>query len=676
MVWQHYENSLDTGDHLMAVSEGDWLWSPNEKRISESNLADFAAWLVDNRGKSFADYDQLWRWSVDCIEEFWGAVWDYYEIISDEPYSVVLPERVMPGADWFPGTHLNFAEHILRNERPDAIALHAYSETGEPRKVSWEQLGAQVRILAEKLRGMGVVKGDRIVSYLPNSPEAVVAFLASASVGAIFSSCSPDFGYQSVLDRFQQIEPKVMFFTDGYQFGGKEFDRRQEVARIIAALGSLECVVQVPNLYPAGQRIVDSALLWGELLAGEAVSKENFKFERVPFNHPLWVLYSSGTTGLPKAIVHSHGGITLEFLKMAGFHMNLKPGSSNFFFTTTGWMMWNLTVGTMVTGCAAVLYDGNPIGTDPEVLWRLAEDSGTTFFGSSPTFVATMKKLGIVPGEQFDLSRLEGVLLGGSPADPDVMAWFYDNVKPDLWVTSQSGGTDICSAFVGASPTLPVFAGEIQTRCLGVDVRALDESGNELVDEVGELVVCKPMPSMPIFFWNDKEDIRYRESYFEDYPGLWRHGDYFRVNPRGGCFIYGRSDSTLNRYGVRIGTAEIYRVVEALPEIEDSLIVNLSLPEGRFVMPLFVKLKGELELDELLRQKICTALKSEYSPRHVPDKIIQIDSVPYTLTNKKLEVPVRKILSGISPEVAANPDAMANPDSLKFFINQKDSIAQ
>lgn len=658
----------------MAVSEGELLWSPSEARIGESNLADFMNWLKVNNGKVFSDYDELWDWSVECIEDFWGALWDYYEVISDAPYDVVLPERVMPGANWFPGTHLNFAEHILRNERPDAIALHTYSEAGETRRVSWQELAARVRLLAQKLRDMGVVKGDRIVCYLPNTPEAVIALLASASVGAVFSSCSPDFGYQSVLDRFQQIEPKVIFCCDGYRFGGKEFDRRQEVARIVNALDSLKYIVQVPNLYPEGARVVDSACLWDELMAGPPVAKDEFQFERVPFGHPLWVLYSSGTTGLPKAIVHGHGGITLEFLKMAGFHMNLGPDSSNFFFTTTGWMMWNLTVGAMVTGCAAVLYDGNPVGSDPTVLWRLAEDSGTTFFGSSPTYISTMKKLGVVPREHFDFSRLEGVLLGGSPADPDVMSWLYENVKQDLWVTSQSGGTDIASAFVGASPTLPVYAGEIQARCLGVDVRALDDSGKELVDEVGELVVCKPMPSMPIFFWNDKDDVRYRESYFEDYPGLWRHGDYFRVNERGGCVIYGRSDSTLNRYGVRIGTAEIYRVVEALPEVEDSLVVNLSLSEGRFIMPLFVKLKDGLELDEALQKKICNALRSEYSPRHVPDKLIQIDQVPYTLTNKKLEVPVRKILSGTSVDKAANVDAMANPESIQFFVTHRDVI--
>lgn len=658
----------------MAVSEGDWLWSPSKARVSDSNLADFMTWLNVKKDKVFNDYDELWDWSVDSIEEFWEALWEYYEIVTETPYEEVLSERVMPGAKWFPGSRLNFAEHILRNERPDAIALYAYSETGDARRVSWQELGAQVRLLSQKLCSMGVVKGDRIVSYLPNTPEAVVAFLASASVGAIFSSCSPDFGYQSVLDRFEQIEPKVMFFTDGYQFGGKEFDRRKEVGKIVGALPSLQYVVQVPNLYPEGPLVVDSAYLWDELMSGPAVNKEQFHFERVPFDHPLWILYSSGTTGLPKAIVHGHGGITLEFLKMAGFHMNLKPDSSMFFFTTTGWMMWNLTIGAMVTGCAAVLYDGNPIGTDPAVLWRLAEDSGTTFFGSSPTFVSTMKKMKFVPSEHFDFSRLEGVLLGGSPADPDVMSWFYDNVKQDLWVTSQSGGTDIASAFVGASPTLPVYAGEIQTRCLGVDVRALDDNGNELVNDVGELVVCKPMPSMPIYFWNDKDNRRYQESYFEEYPGLWRHGDYFRVNERGGCFIYGRSDSTLNRYGVRIGTAEIYRVVEALAEVEDSLIVNLSLSEGKFLMPLFVKLKEGLTLDETLKKKICAALKTEYSPRHVPDKVIQIDDVPYTLTNKKLEVPVRKILTGASVEKSANIDAMANPSSIQFFVSNRTAI--
>lgn len=654
----------------MAVKEGDLLWEPSAKFKNDSNISQFICWLQENRGIHIENYEELWQWSVDFVEDFWAAIWEYFDIISDRPYERVLVDSKMPGAEWFPGSTLNYAEHILRNERPDAIALHAYSEQRDPAHISWEELADQVRILAQQLRTMGVSSGDRVVSYLPNTAEAVIAFLAAASVGAIFSSCSPDFGQKSVVDRFQQIEPKVLFFTDGYRFGGKDFDRSAEVIEIIDALPTLECTIQVPFLYPdSDELIVPNARMWPELMSAPKISSQNFQFERVPFGHPLWVLYSSGTTGLPKPIVHSHGGITLEFYKVLGFHMNQKPDSSMFFYTTTGWMMWNLTVGAMIMGGAAVLFEGNPIGDDPGVLWRLAEDSGATFFGVSPTYVATMQKRDMVPKDNYDLSKLEGILLGGSPATPESMLWCYQNVKKDLWVTSQSGGTDIASAFVGASPTLPVYAGEIQTRCLGVDVHALGDDGELMIGEVGELVVRKPMPSMPVFFWNDKDNQRYTESYFEDFPGMWRHGDYFSVNQRGGCFIYGRSDSTLNRYGVRIGTAEVYRAMEKLEEVDDSLIVNLDLPSGKFFMPLFVKLRNGITLNEEISTKIGQALRDECSPRHVPDKIIEVDSIPYTLTGKKLEVPVRKILAGADPGKAANRDAMSNPNSLDFYVS-------
>ena len=653
----------------MSVVEGDLLWEPSIKLIDESNVTQFMQWLEHEKNQHFSDYSEFRRWSTDDIEGFWAALWEYFDVQSATPYQCVLEERKMPGAKWFPGSSLNFAEHILRNERPDAIALHAYSESQEVKRVSWEELASQVRQVAESLRSLNVKPGDRVVSYLPNGCEAVVAFLASAAVGATFSSCSPDFGYQSVVDRFKQIEPKVLFFTDGYHFGGKDYDRRHEVAEIIEALDSLEHVVQVPNLYGDDKLLLPSAKYFSELLAGPEIDGTAFEFEQVPFDHPLWVLYSSGTTGLPKPIVHGHGGITVEFLKMAGFHMNLKPDSAMFFFTTTGWMMWNLTVGAMIMGGAAVLYDGNPLGNnEPLKLWHIAQDSGTTFFGASPTYIGVMQKQNIVPRDSFDLSKLEGILLGGSPATPEAMSWCYANIKQDLWVTSQSGGTDIASAFVGASPTLPVYAGEIQTRCLGVDARSFDDEGDELIDSVGELVICKPMPSMPVYFWNDKNDERYRTSYFEEFPGVWRHGDYFRVNNRGGCFIYGRSDSTLNRYGVRIGTAEIYRTIESLDEVDDSIIVNLDLTGGEFFMPLFVKLKQGVVLTDGVKAKICQRLRQKYSPRHVPDIILQVSDIPYTLTGKKLEVPVRKILTGVEPSKAANKDAMSNPNSLAFFV--------
>lgn len=654
----------------MSIEQGDLLWTPSESFKRDANVSKFMAWLEFRQKRSFDSYDDLWRWSVENVAMFWEAVWDFSEVQSDTDYHYVLSDGQMPDVDWFRGSRLNFAEHLLRNERPDATAIHAYSELNKPRHISWEDLGGQVRILAQQLRTMGVQPGDRVACYLPNVPEAVVALLASTSIGAIFSSCSPDFGYNSVIDRFSQIEPAVLFCVDGYRFAGKDFDRRQEVKEIIHALPTVKYVIQLQYLFREDHRaIVPGALLWRDIMAQAPVPRSAFKYERLPFEHPLWVVYSSGTTGLPKPIVHGHGGITLEFFKLLGFHMNQKPDSAMFFYTTTGWVMWNIVIGALIKGGAIVLYDGSPVGEDPATLWRLAEDSGTTFFGASPTYITLMEQLGVKPQEQFDLSRIEGILLGGSPVTPEAMQWCYENVKKDLWVTSQSGGTDICSAFVGASPTLPVYAGEIQARCLGVDAKAYNDAGEPVTNEVGELVICQPMPSMPIYFWNDPGKSRYRSSYFEDFAGVWRHGDYFLVNERGGCFIYGRSDSTLNRYGVRIGTAEIYRTVEQLEEVADSLIVNLDLPGGKFFMPLFVSLKDDLVIDNELCNKISTTLRRQYSPRHVPDQIIQVSAIPYTLTNKKMEVPVRKILLGTNPAKAANRDAMANPDALDFFVN-------
>ncbi|OUS24779.1 acetoacetate--CoA ligase [Gammaproteobacteria bacterium 45_16_T64] len=656
-----------------AVEQGQHLWSPSKCFAEESNINQFILWLQQQKSMrschKVRDYETLWQWSVDHIDDFWLAVWHYFDVQSPTPFDKVLTTRTMPEARWFSGSSVNFAEHILRNERDDAIALYAYSELHAPQTIDWHTLADQVRIVATQLRKLGVKPGDRVAAYLPNSPEAVIAFLASASIGAIFSSCSPDFGVKSVIDRFSQTHPTVLFCADGYRFGGKNFDRRKEARAIVQSLSSVNTVIQLPYLFKTDEVFIADAILWKNIIKQPAVSAESFQFEQLPFDHPLWIVYSSGTTGLPKPIVHSHGGITLEFLKLLGFHMNLKPDSTMFFYSSTGWIMWNIVVGSLITGGAAVLYDGNPAADNGNILWQLASDSGATFFGASPTYVSMMEKLRITPNTSFDLSNLEGILLGGSPVTPESMSWCYQNIKQDLWVTSQSGGTDIASAFVGASPTLPVYAGEIQARCLGVDAHAFDDNGNSLTNNVGELVICQPMPSMPIYFWNDENNARYRASYFEDYPNVWKHGDYFQLNERGGCFIFGRSDSTLNRYGVRIGTAEIYRTVEKIEEISDSIIVNLTLDDGKFFMPLFVSFNNGITLDDRLRDKIRLALKTEYSPRHVPDKIIQIDAVPYTLTNKKMEVPVRKILSGMQVDKAANPDAMANPEALVFFAN-------
>jgi acetoacetyl-CoA synthetase len=651
------------------LKEGDLLWTPSQERIDKAHLTAFTRWLASERGKSFANYSALWQWSVEDPEGFWQAIWDYFKVESSTPYSRVLADRRMPGAKWFPGARLNYAQHILRHERPNATAVLYLNEQRPLASMSWEELGGKVRILATQLRKLGVVPGDRVVAYMPNIPETLIAMLATTSLGAIWSSCGPDFGTRGVLDRFTQLTPKVLFYVDGYQYAGKPFNRKDEVHKIIDQLGSLERCIYVPYLNREDRATFhEHSVLWDELLQQPAVARAEFEFEQVPFEHPLWILFSSGTTGLPKPICHGHGGIILEQLKHSQFNFDVGTGDRLFFFTTTGWMMWNFLVSSLLSNVVPVLYDGNPAWPTPDVLWKMVDDTATKLFGTSPTYIAGLEKAGIVPKERAKLTSLESVTLAGSPVTPECMEWVYKNVKQDLWVASGSGGTDVCTGFVIGAPTLPVYAGEIQARALGCAVYAFDERGEKIVNEVGELVITQPMPSMPVCFWNDVDNKRYLDAYFQEYPGIWRHGDFFKLNDRGGCFVLGRSDATLNRQGVRIGTAEIYRSLAALPEIDDTLIVNLDLPHGKFFMPLFVKLRGDAQLDEALRERIRATLRREYSPRHVPDKIYQVEDIPYTLTGKKMEVPVRRILMGVPPEKAANRDAVANPQALDYFI--------
>jgi acetoacetyl-CoA synthetase len=623
--------------------EGELLWTPGAQRIAAANLTAFARWL----GRDPADYAELWRWSVTDLAGFWGAIWDYFGVRASAPPTAVLARREMPGATWFPGARLNLAEHVLAQERPGPAVLYR-DEAGPLAAVEWADFAGQVRGLATQLREMGVSPGDRVVGYLPNIPQAVIVMLATASIGAIWAACSPDFGGRGVLDRFSQLAPTVLFHVDGYRYGGRWFDRRAEVKALVDGLPSLRHIVAVPPCFPTADHI---------------------EFEQVPFDHPLWILFSSGTTGRPKAIVHGHGGILLEQLKLQHLHMDLGPGDPVFFFTTTGWMMWNFLACSLLVGAVPVLYDGSPAG---ETLWQLAEESRAAFFGTSPTYVNLMRQAGIVPKDRYDLSALRVVMPAGSPVPADVTAWFYAAVKDDLWVATGSGGTDCCTGFVGGVPTLPVYAGEIQARSLGVAAYAYDERGEELVDEVGELVITEPMPSMPVRFWGDEDGERYRQSYFAEYPGVWRHGDFFLVNKRGGCYVLGRSDATLNRQGVRIGTAEVYRAVEAVDGVADALVVNLDLPGGRFLMPLFVVLHSGLSLDESLEQEIRDRLRRDYTPRHVPDRIIQVPAIPRTLTGKKMEVPVRRILLGEPPDAVADRNAMANPESLDAFTPWSD----
>jgi len=646
------------------VSEGTLLWTPSSERVAESNLTAFSLWLARERGLDLPDYPALWRWSVEDIDGFWQAIWDYFEVRSSTPPGPALASRAMPGAEWFPGARLNYAEHVLRREKPGQDALLFLNEQTGLQTMSWDQLAGQVRILASELRALGVVPGDRVAAVMPNCPATLIAMLATTAIGAIWAVCSPDFGAQGALDRLQQLEPRVLFCVDFYRYGGKSYDRRIELARITAGLESLRHVIFLPQ---SGATPPDEPRirLWDDIMAQPAVGAEDFLFEQVPFAHPLWILFSSGTTGLPKAIMHSHGGILLEMLKAISLQMDLKPGDRMFFFTTSGWMIWNFLVSSLLCGVQPVLYDGNPAYPDVDVLWRMAQDSGACFFGASPTYVDIMSKAGIRPGDKYDLRHLRAIMPAGSPVSPEQSAWFYDAVKRDLWVATGSGGTDCCTGFVGGVVTLPVYAGEIQAPSLGVAAFAFNDTGDSVVDEVGELVITQPMPSMPVGFWNDPDHRRYRESYFNDYPGVWRHGDFFRINRRGGSFVLGRSDATLNRQGVRIGTAEIYRALATLPAIDDALIVNLDLADGKFFMPLFVKLRDGHVFDEAA---IKACLRRHYTPRHVPDRVFVVPDIPKTITGKKMEVPVRKILMGVPVDQAVNRSAMANPQAIDFFI--------
>ncbi len=652
---------------LRQVREGDLLWTPGPDRVGRANLTAFARWLSRERGLDFDGYDAVWHWSVTDLDGFWQAVWDYCGIQASVPPTAVLGARTMPGADWFPGARLNYAQHVLRRERPGEDALYYQSETTPLAGLAWPDLANGVRVLATRLRAMGVRPGDRVASCMPNIPQTVIAMLATTSIGAVWASCSPDFGWRGVSDRFAQLAPKVLFCVDSYRYGGQDYDRSAEMAQIITLLPGLEQVIHVPG--PAGRAIAGTlrAQAWDELMDHPAVPAAEFEFEQVPFGHPLWILFSSGTTGLPKAIIHSHGGILIEQLKLQTFNMDLRPADRLFFYTTAGWMMWNFLVSSLLLGVRPLLYDGNPAYPDPGVLWEMAQNARVTLFGASPAYVDLLSKAGLVPAEKYDLSALDAVMLAGSPVSAQTAAWFYRNVKRDLWLHVGSGGTDVCTGFTGGVPTLPVYAGEHQARNLGVSAFAFNDRGEPVTGEVGEMVITQPMPSMPVRLWNDDDGELYRRTYFADFPGVWRQGDFFKVNERGGCFVLGRSDATLNRFGIRIGTAEIYAALESVEEVADALIVNLDLPGGGFFMPLFVTLTEGAVLDDALRGKIGERLRTQYTSRHVPDQIIEVPAIPATLTGKKMEVPVRKILLGARPDDAANRNAMANPQALDAF---------
>jgi acetoacetyl-CoA synthetase len=647
------------------------LWRPTAAAAESSNLTAYIDWLRAERGVDVAAYPELWRWSVDDLEGFWNSVFDYFGVSYDGERGPALASREMPGADWFPGVRLNWAERAFAGKDDDAVAILHASELRELGEITWGELRRQVAAVAAGLRSLGVEQGDRVVAYLPNIAEATVAFLAVASIGAVWSSASPDFGAGSLIDRFAQIEPKVLIAVDGYRYGGKDFDRTPVVRQLQEAMPSVEHTVLLPYLDPAatatsGSAELESVIAWDDLMArGEGAE---LTFERVPFDHPLWVLYSSGTTGLPKAIVQGQGGILIEQLKKMHLHLDAKPGDRLFWFTTTGWMMWNFLVSGLLTEAAIVLYDGNPGYPDLGALWDLTEAARVTTFGTSAAYVSACMKAGVEPGAGRDLSRLRAVGSTGSPLAPEGFDWIYEHVGADTWLFSTSGGTDVCTAFVGGVPTLPVYRGELQARALGCKVESWDEDGISVIDQVGELVITEPMPSMPLYLWDDETGSRYRESYFEMFPGTWRHGDWIEITDRGTAIIHGRSDSTINRGGIRIGTAEIYRAVLDSDDVLDALVVDLPEEGTESSIELFVVLRDGAELDDDLRKTLARAIRERCSPRHVPDRVRQVTAIPRTLSGKVVEVPVKRILSGADPEKVVSRDSLANPEVLDYFV--------
>jgi acetoacetyl-CoA synthetase len=654
------------------TQEGEWLWSPQKEMIDGSAITQFMGWLAETRGLNFASYADLHAWSVKDLDGYWSAIWDYFQIQSDRPFSRVYDRAPMPETKWFEGARINYAEHLLSgisHGNPDRTAIISVSEARPRLDMSWRELTDRVKRLATSMRALGLEPGDRVVSYMPNAAETVVAMLATVAIGCIWSSAAPEFGTGAVIDRFSQISPKLMFAADGYRFNGRDFDRRTHISEIAGALTSLKHIVWLSHLdSSAGPPSTKAAVHQLAALWEHDLPPAPFEFVRVEHHHPLWILFSSGTTGLPKAIVHSQVGMLVTHLSTNTLHTNLDHRSRLFFYTTTGWMVFNVLVSALLGGGSIVTYDGSPVYPTPEALWKLAADTQATAFGASPTFVQGMQKLKIEPGKLFDLSHLDLVICTGSPAQPETFAWFYSAVKQDMRVSSSSGGTDICSSIVGGLPILPVYAGEIQCPTLGIDARAFDDAGRTVVGKIGELVIAAPAPSMPLYFWNDPDKRRYRDSYFNVYPGIWRHGDFIKFNERGGSIIYGRSDSTLNRHGVRIGTAEIYRCVEQIPDISDSLVVCLEKAPGEFYMPLFIKLQSGRELDDDLRARINSELRTVCSPRHVPDEIHVVKAIPYTLSGKKMEIPVRSILEGRPADQTASKDAMADARALDDFI--------
>ncbi len=648
-------------------ASGEILWRPSPSAADRTTIARFAAHVEQRHRVQLPEYGALHRWSVEHLDDFWGALAEFFAVRFETPPSAVLGERAMPGAEWFPGATLSYVEQVFRDRPADELAIVSATESGDDVRLSWGELLNATARAARGLRELGIRPGDRVAGYLPNTAETVVAFLATASVGAVWSCCSPDFGADAVVDRLAQIEPRVLFAGDGYVYGGKPFDRRAVIERLRSELPTVESTVVVPVL--SGTDPIPGTTSWSTFLGAHEAPP--LSPVAVPFDHPLWILYSSGTTGLPKGIVHSHGGIVLEHLKWLGLQVDARPGDRVFWLTTTGWTMWNFVVGSLLVGAVPILYEGNPTHPGPERLWVIADECEATHFGAGASFFHACLKADLTPRDHAELASLRAIGSTGSPLLPEAYDWIYDRLGGDTWLFSTSGGTDVCTAFVGGAPTLPVRRGELQAPALGVDLQSWDADGQPLIGEVGELVVTQPMPSMPIKLWND-DGSRLRASYFEHYPGVWRHGDWIELRESGGAIIHGRSDSTINRHGVRIGTAEIYRAALRLPEVQDAVVLDLPEDDGGSWMPLFVVLSDGAELDDALRRRITTGIREACSPRHVPNEIVAVPAIPRTLSGKILEVPLKRLFLGVPASEVASRDALANPEALDWFARLAD----
>lgn len=622
-------------------------WTPTEQDVDSAIVTDFARFVARRTGTQFPDYHALWQWSVDDIEGFWAALWDYFEL-GQRP-GRVLEDAEMPGARWFPGATLNYVDQVARHARTDRPAILYVSEDAPDRQVSWAELLGRSAAFADKLRAAGVQPGDRVAGYLPNNPEAVIAFLATASLGAVWSACGQDYSARAALDRLGQLEPKVLVAADGYVFGGKYRDKRDDVATLRDGLPTLAATFTADDL-------ADSS---DDTLLGVAV----------PFDHPLWILFSSGTTGLPKGIVHGHGGVVVEHLKAVALQSDIGRADTFFWFTSPSWMMWNFQIAGLLVGATIVCYDGSPSAGRPDALWDIAARVRATVLGTSPGYVLGCMKAGAEPAEKHDLSALRTVGITGSSLPATTSEWLADHVG--VQVASISGGTDVVSAFMGGVRTVPVWPGELSAPFLGVALDAWDESGHPVRGEVGELVITRPMPSMPVGFWRDDDGSRYREAYFEMFPGVWRHGDWITLTDHGSVIVHGRSDSTLNRHGIRMGSADIYQAVESLPEVVEALVIGAEQPDGGYWMPLFVVLAEGVELTDALSEKINDAVRTEVSPRHVPDEIIVAPGIPHTRTGKKLEVPVKKLFQGGDPAKVVERSAVDDPALLDWYVAQR-----